>query len=94
MQIIWYNKAEQDLSNNIAFIALNSPENAIKVLEEILSLVNSLSSFPYKYPKEPIYNVGNIRFVSKWSYKIIYRVDTERIYILRIFNTHQNPSNA
>ena len=92
MRIIWYSKAEQDLSNNIAFIAQNSPENAIKVLEEIMLLTDSLLLFPYKYPKEPIYNVENIRFVSKWSYKIIYRVESDIIYILRIFNTHQNPA--
>ena len=92
MKIIWYSKAEQDLSNNIAFIAQDNPENAIKVLEEIMLLTDSLLLFPFKYPKEPIYNVENIRFVSKWSYKIIYRVESDVIYVLRIFNTHQNPA--
>jgi len=92
MKIIWYNKAEQDLSNNIAFIAQDSPENALRVLEEIITLIDSLVMFPYKYPKEPIYNVEKIRFVTKWSYKIIYRVETDIIYVLRIFNTHQNPA--
>ena len=92
MQIIWYNQAEQDLSANIAFIAQDSTENALRVLEEIITIIDSLALFPYKYPKEPIYNVENIRFVTKWSYKIIYRVETDIIYILRIFNTHQNPA--
>ncbi len=69
MRIIWYSKAEQDLNNNIAFIAQNSPENAINVLKEIILLTDSLLLFPYKYPKEPIYNVENIRFVSKWHLK-------------------------
>jgi len=92
MQIIWYNKAEQDLSANIAFIAQDSPENAIRVLDEIITIIDSLVLFPYKYPKEPIYNVENIRFVTKWSYKIIYRVEADIIYVLRIFNTHQNPA--
>ena len=92
MQIIWYNKAEQDLNESIAFIAMDSPKNAIKVLDEIVFLVDSLPLFPYKYPKEPIYNKENIRFVTKWSFKIIYRIETGIIYILRIFNTHQNPA--
>jgi plasmid stabilization system protein ParE len=83
----------QLLSTNIAYIAQNSPKNAIKVLEEIMLLTDSLLLFPYKYPKEPIYNVENIRFVTKWSYKIIYRVESDMIYILRLFNTHQNPAN-
>jgi len=92
MKIIWYNQAEQDLNANIAFIAQDSTENALRVLEEIITIIDSLALFPYKYPKEPIYNVENIRFVTKWSYKIIYRVETDIIYILRIFNTHQNPA--
>ncbi len=46
MQIIWYNKAVQDLNESIAFIAMDSPKNAIKVLDEIVFLVDSLPLFP------------------------------------------------
>jgi plasmid stabilization system protein ParE len=91
MKIIWYRKAEQDLNNNIAYIALNSPQNAIKVLDELLAFIDSFSLFPYKYPKEPVYNIDDIRFAIKWHFKIIYRVGDKNIYILRIFNTYQNP---
>lgn len=92
MQIIWYSKAEQDLNNSIAYIATNSPKNALNVLERIMILIDNLPLFPYKYPKEPIYNKENIRYVSKWSFKIIYRIETDIIYILRIFNTNQHPA--
>ena len=94
MQIIWYNKAEEDLNSNIAFIARKSPQNAIIVLERLITLIDSLGLFPFKYPKEPIYNNTNIRFVTKWSYKIIYRIESNTIYILRIFNTYQNPGKT
>ena len=91
MKITWYRKADNDLNQNIAYIAESSPQNAKLVLDGIINLVDSLAVFPYKYPKEPIYNTENIRFVTKWSFKIVYRVELEVIYILRIFNTHQNP---
>ena len=91
MQIIWYKQAEQDLNESIAFIANESPVNALYVLDEIILFIDSLPLFPYKYPKEPIYNMENIRFVNKWFLKIIYRIESDNIYILRIFNTHQNP---
>jgi len=91
MRIIWYSKAEEDLNKNIAYIVGKSSKNALIVLDEILLLVESLSLFPYKYPKEPIYNRESIRFVTKWSLKIIYRIEKNTIYILRIFNTHQHP---
>ena len=91
MQIIWYKQAEQDLNDSIAFIAMKNPVNALYVLDEIIILIDSLSIFPYKYPKELIYNKENIRSVTKWSYKIVYRIESDIIYILRIFNTHQHP---
>ena len=45
---------------------------------------------PYKHPKEPYFNDGNIRFVPKWSYKIIYLIGDVDITILSVFNTSQN----
>ena len=91
MKILWHSRATHDLRNIIAYIASQSSENAVKVLNLFIELTNSLTLFPYKYPKEPFYNKENIRFLSKWSYKIIYRVDRDTIIILRIFNTKQHP---
>jgi len=38
MKIIWHNKAKIDLNNNISYIAKHSPQNALKVLNEIIEL--------------------------------------------------------
>ena len=65
MKIIWHNKAKIDLNNNISYIAKHSPQNALKVLNEIIELVESLMLFPFKFPKEPVFNKTNIRFVTK-----------------------------
>jgi len=91
MEIIWHTKAEKDLNKNISYISKRSPQNALIVLNAILNLSESLRDMPYKYPKEPIYNHENVRFVTKWSYKIIYRITADKIYILRLFNTNQHP---
>lgn len=91
MTIDWHSKAVDDLTENIAYIATKSPKNALHVLETLTALADSLGTMPFKYPKEPVYNSENIRFVSKWSFKIIYRVEPDRIYVLRVFNTHQHP---
>jgi len=92
MKIIWHNKASQDLNNTIKYIAKRSPQNAIIVLNKLTDLVDSLNILPYRYPVEPIYNKDNIRFIAKWSFKIIYRIEADVIYILRIFNTNQHPN--
>lgn len=88
MIISWHSKAVEDLNENIKYIAIKSPKNAIHVLKALT--VN----MPFKYSIEPVYNSESVRFVTKWSFKIIYRIEAERIYILRIFNTPQNPNKV
>jgi len=92
MKILWTGRALNDLKENIQYIAAKSPKNAEKVLQTLTSLVNTLNVFPYAYPIEPVYNKENVRFIVKWNYKIIYRIATNEIQILRIFNTKQHPS--
>lgn len=92
MTISWHSKAVEDLNKNIAYIGSKSPQNALHVLKTLTELADSLVHIPTKYPVEPVYNSENVRFVTKWSFKIIYRVESDKIYILRIFNTNQNPN--
>lgn len=88
MQIIWDSKAYEDVDENIKYIAKKSPQNALMVLNTLLELPNSLIKFPYSYPIEPFYNNTNVRFITKWSFKMVYYVRNEAIYILRVFNTN------
>jgi len=94
MTINWHSKAVDDLNRNIAHIAKESPQNALQVLEKLTLLAESLENMPYKYPKEPVYDRENVRFVAKWSFKIIYRIEGDAIYILRVFNTNQDPNRV
>ena len=91
MQIIWDSKANIDLTENIKYIAKKSPQNALMVLDTLLELPNSLIKFPYSYPIEPFYNDENVRFITKWSFKMVYYITEDNIYIMRIFNTNMLP---
>ena len=94
MQIIWHSKAYEDLNDNIKYIAKQSPQNARMVLNTLLELLNSLKMFPFAYPKEPYYNNENIRYITKWSFKMVYFVDGETINIMRVFNTNMRPNRV
>lgn len=91
MKILWQKKASDDLNGIYNYIKEDSPQNAIMVFNKIYELVNSLVVFPEKYPVEPTLNNPNVRFVVIWSFKIIYTIKENTIYILRIFNTKRNP---
>jgi len=92
MNLIWTDRAINDLRLNISYIEKRSPQNALKVLKTLTGLADSLLVFPYAYPVEPVYNKDNVRFIAKWNYKIVYRIDKDEIKILRVFNTRQNPN--
>jgi len=92
MRTVWNKRAKTDLYQNIGYIAERSPQNALKVLTEVLSFSETLKDFPHKYPKEPIYDKENIRFAVIYSFKMVYRADPKQITILRLFHTKQNPN--
>lgn len=91
MQIIWDSKANIDLAENIKYIAKKSPQNALMVLDELLELTNSVIKFPYSFPIEPFYNDENVRFITKWSFKMVYYIREDAIYIMRVFNMNISP---
>lgn len=88
--IVWESRAQQELQDIYDYIFINSPQNAENVITELVSIAESLSIMPFKHPKELYFNDENIRFVPKWSYKIIYLIGDIDITILSVFNTSQN----
>lgn len=92
MKIIWEDSAFEELNNAVAFIAKNSPQNAIMVLDGLIELAETLGFMPLKYPKEPFYDKKDIRFATKYNHKLIYQVKKDSIIILRVFPTRLNPN--
>lgn len=96
LKIIWDNEAKQSLRHIFNYIKdKESLEVALKVREKIASSAKSLNDFPQKFEKEPCLRneLGNYRYKVIWSYKIIYEVSAEAIYIIDIFHTSRDPSD-
>jgi len=94
-QVIWSEKAKEDLLRIYDFIYNQSPQGADKVFDVLLDLGDSLDKLPYRFPIEDlmIEAKNEYRFISKWSYKIIFFVDekNDQVIITQIFGTAQNP---
>jgi len=92
--VLWDNEAKASLKSIINYIKHDSPAAAQKVKQALLRLAASLEQMPDRFSTEPYLEgkPGNYRSVSKWHYKIIYRVTAEQeVYILDIFHTSKNP---
>jgi len=87
MEVIWDDEAKKSLRNIYYYIKDNqSIEVAKKVRDRIVSQTNTLNIFPEKFEREHNLEdeVGNFRSMVIWSYKIIYEVTAQAIYILDI----------
>ncbi|TXI62270.1 MAG: type II toxin-antitoxin system RelE/ParE family toxin [Flavobacterium sp.] len=91
MKSVFWSKASLDSLETIHnFIFQNSPQNAEKVVETLLNLGDDLAKFPHKNPKEPLFNDETIRYFPKWNFKIVYRIEENRILIINIYSTKMN----
>ncbi len=82
-KVIWDTYAKVSLKFIIQYIKEDSPSSAQKVKIELLRIAKSLNDKPNRFSQEPylVNKEGNYRSVSKWSYKIIYKVTENEVYI-------------
>lgn len=87
--IIWTSKSFEDISNIHHYISLEiSLETANKIIDEIYQAPNSII-FEEQFQVDD-YRKDCRRIIVR-NYKILYRVKDSEIFIIRIFNTFQNP---
>lgn len=96
-EIIWSPKAHRNIQEIYAFTLekLGNERYAIKIVKKILKAINSLSLFPFMYPKIYIDRKfkRQLRRATVGKYAVIYEVKNNKILILYIFHENQNYSN-
>ena len=93
MKIIWHDRALFNIDNILGYVNRNAGNKvAVKLVKQIRDKANGLNNFPEKYQRENNFDKErNIRRVVIYSYKIVYEIKTDAIYILDIFHTSQSP---
>lgn len=91
-RVIWDNKAKESLKAITLFIKEESPTAAKKVKTELLKLTASLEQMPERFSIERYleHKENEYRSITKWSYKIIYRINGKEVRILEIIHTSRN----
>lgn len=97
MNIVWSQRARNDLEAVFNYYVLKSPVAAVKLHNAILDDIQLLTRHPNMAPIEPLLEGEKYLFRSLVTksglHKIIYFVDKESIFIYRIWNCRQNPKD-
>jgi len=94
MKIVWTDPAVEDLRSIRDHIAKDSSGFAAVFAGRVIEAVESLSNFPMRGRKVPEMGHDDIRELLYSGYRIIYRVEQERILILAIIHGARNLASA
>ena len=87
--VIWTSKSFEDISNIHNYLSNKiSIETANKIIDEIYQAPNSIT-FVEQFQIDEYRK--NCRRIIVRNYKILYHIKDSEIFIIRVFNTYQNP---
>ena len=89
MKLIWTELAVEKLEEIADYIALDNPPAALRRVGTIQKSVNKLTNFPQLGREVPEIKRSDIREIIDENYRVIYRVEMERISILTIRHSKQ-----
>ncbi len=84
VKIIWTDFAIEDLRLIHDYISKDSKRYADRFLEKLLERVDQLESFPKSGRVVPEFNIDSIRELIEGNYRIVYKISTTQIAILRV----------
>jgi plasmid stabilization system protein ParE len=93
MVTVWTPQAIAELKKAYKYISQDSPQNAKKVIDEIILLADKLPDQPEMFPPDKFKNNndGNWRAFEKFRYRISYRITAKDIRIVRMRHTSRTP---
>jgi plasmid stabilization system protein ParE len=92
-KIHWAGVAEHDLLDIIEYIAIDSPDNALKILQKIKKMASILHSLPERgrvVPELQDQGILIYREIVTAPWRIIYRISDNNVYVLSVLDARRN----
>jgi toxin ParE1/3/4 len=92
-EIIWTNVAENDLINIIEYISVDSPQNALRILEKIRQKASSLYTLPERgriVPELQDQGIFQYRELVIPPWRLTYRIADRKIFVMSVIDSRQN----
>ncbi len=90
--VIWTHRARTDLKTIHDYIAKDSQQNAQKVTHLILQKCQSLLTIPHSGKKVSGINQTDLREIGVYSWRIIYHINNNDIFIVTVVHQRRNAS--
>ncbi len=88
--MIWTQPAKADLRSIHDFVANDSPHYAKKVVQDIREKTDILEQLPKRGKKIPELNNDHVRELSLYSYRIIYKIKEQGIFVLAVVHKRRD----
>lgn len=85
-RIIWSERSISDLEAIVEYIAADSPAYASSVARRIFEVALKIKDFPSMGRRVPEFDQDDLREVQSTGYRIIYRVEANRVVIAAIIH--------
>lgn len=89
MKLCWTKEALIRLSEIEEYISEDNPHVAVKFVDKLISLAESLTSNPEKGRVVPELSIEKIRELLYKNYRIVYLIKKNTIDVLTVFEGHQ-----
>jgi plasmid stabilization system protein ParE len=86
MKVHWTDTAEGHLDAIYAYIALDSPEYAKRMVDRLTRRSQQLADFPLSGRRVPEYDADQIREVIEGPYRIIYHIKPDQVDVVAVIH--------
>ena len=90
MKIHWTETAEDHLGAIHAYIAQNSQQYALRMIDRLTRRSQQIADFPLSGRRVPEYDMDQIREVVEGPYRIIYHIKPDQIDVLAVIHGAMN----
>ena len=87
VKVIWTDFAIEDLRSIHDYIAQDSKIYASRFVEKIILRIDQLETHPESGRIVPEFNIETIRELIEGNYRIVYKINTDHIGIVRIHHS-------
>ena len=94
MKVHWTKTAQEHLESIHAYIAQDSPEYALSMVDRLTRRSQQIANMPLSGRRVPEYDMDQIREVIEQAYRIIYYIKPHQIDVIAVIHDARNVLRA